>query len=48
MKKIGLGISVLLFAALPANCSDGMELLALGIGIAGLVISAVGFAEKNG
>ena len=47
MKKIGLGISILLFASVLANCSSGMEVLVIAIGVVGLVWSIVGFIEKN-
>lgn len=40
MKKVK-GIAILLFAILLQLCSTGMELLALGIGIVGLIITIV-------
>ena len=33
MKKIGLGIAILLFAIIISLCSSGMGLLVIGIGI---------------
>lgn len=47
MKKIGLGISILLFASVLDACSSGMNLLVLGVGMVGLVFSIAGFLEKN-
>ena len=47
MKKIGLGISILLFASVLATCSYGMRLLVLGVGVIGLAFSIAGFLEKN-
>lgn len=45
MKKIGLGIAILLFAIVVSLCSSGMGLLVAGIGIVGLIFSIVGFME---
>lgn len=47
MKKIGLGISILLFALVFYCCSSGMELVTLGIGIIGLVFSIAGFWDNK-
>ncbi len=47
MKKIGLGIAILLFAIIITLCSSGMELLSIGIGIAGLIFSIIGFMERK-
>lgn len=47
MKMIGMGISILLFASVLANCSSGMELLVIGIGAVGLVWSIAGFIKKS-
>lgn len=47
MKKIGLGISILLFAGVLADCSSGMGMVTLGVGVVGLVFSIAGFVEKN-
>ncbi len=47
MKKIGLGIAILLFAIVISLCSSGMELLSIGIGIAGLFFSITGFMERK-
>lgn len=38
MKRILMGIAVLLFAILLQLCSTGMELFTLGIGIIGLIM----------
>ena len=43
MKKIALGIAILLFAIVIALCSSGMELFAIGIGVVGLIFSFIGF-----
>ena len=47
MKKIGLGISILLFAIVFSMCSSGMDMVALMIGIVGLVFSVLGFCERK-
>ena len=47
MKKIGLGIAILLFAIIISLCSSGMGLLVIGIGIVGLIFSIVGFMERK-
>lgn len=47
MKKIGLGIAILLFAIVISLCSSGMELLSIGIGIVGLIFSIIGFMERK-
>ncbi len=47
MKKIGLGISILLFAVVFYLCSDGLEKAALMIGLVGLVFSMIGYFEKE-
>lgn len=47
MKKIGLGIAILLFAVVISLCSSGMELLAVGIGGVGLIFSIIGFMERQ-
>ena len=47
MKKIGLGIAILLFAIVISLCSSGMELLSVGIGIVGLFFSIIGFMEHK-
>lgn len=47
MKKIGLGIAILLFAVVIFLCSSGMELLAVGIGVVGLIFSIIGFMERQ-
>ena len=45
MKKIGLGIAILLFAIVISLCSSGMELLS--IGIVGLIFSIIGFMGRK-
>ena len=47
MKKIGLGIAILLFAILFSICSTGMEIFTLGIGVLGLIVSIIGFMEHK-
>lgn len=47
MKKIGLGISILLFAAVLSLSSSGTGLLTTGIGAVGLIFSVIGFLEKD-
>lgn len=47
MKKIGLGIAILLFAIIISLCSSGMGLLIIGIGIVGLIFSIIGFMERK-
>ena len=47
MKKIGLGIAILLFALVFNSCSSGMDLVALGVGVIGLVFSIMGFLDKK-
>lgn len=46
MKKIGLGIGLLLFAILFQLCSSGLELVSLGIGVIGLGIAVWGLVQK--
>jgi hypothetical protein len=46
MKKIGFGISVLLFALLLRVCSSGTEAITLSLGVVGLLFSFLGFLEK--
>ncbi len=40
------GIAILLFAILLQLCSSGMELLTLGVGIVGLIISILDDTKK--
>lgn len=47
MKKIGLGIAILLFAVVVSLASSGMGLLTMGIGIVGLIFSLIGFMEHQ-
>ena len=47
MKKIGLGIAILLFAIIIALYSSGMGVLVIGIGIVGLIFSIIGFMERK-
>ena len=46
MKKVGLGIALVLFAILFKLCSSGMDLIALFLGLLGLVISFYGSLGK--
>ncbi|MCC8357925.1 MAG: hypothetical protein LJU34_08900 [Oscillospiraceae bacterium] len=46
MKKIGLGIAILLFAIVFALCSTGIEIVTLLIGIVGLIFAIRGFMEN--
>ena len=46
MKKVGLGIGILLFAMLFQLCSSGMEIVSLIIGAAGLIAVILGSIEK--
>lgn len=43
MKKIGLGISIILFAILFQLCSSGMDLVSLIIGVIGIVFIIIGY-----
>lgn len=45
MKKIGLGIAILLFAIIISLCSSEMGLLV--IGIVGLIFSIIRFMERK-
>ena len=47
MKKIALGIAILLFAIVFALCSSGLELFTFGIGVVGLIFSIIGFMEHK-
>ncbi len=47
MKKIGLGIAILLFAIVVSLCSSGLGMLAIGIGVLGLIFAVVGFVERK-
>ena len=47
MKKIGLGIAILLFAIVFALCSSGMWLLTLAIAIVGMIFAVAGYMEHN-
>lgn len=47
MKKMGLGIAILLFAIVVSLSSSGMEMFSIGIGIAGLMFSIIGFMERK-
>lgn len=47
MKKIGLGIAILLFAIIIALYSSGMGVLVIGTGIVGLILSIIGFMERK-
>ena len=41
------GVALLLFAILLQQCSSGMELLTLAIGVVGLVIAMAGDSRKD-
>lgn len=41
------GLAVILFAILLQLCSSGMEWLALGIGVVGLVVTLIDDAQKG-
>ncbi len=43
MKKIGLGISIILFAILFQLCSSGMDLVSLIMGVIGIVFTIIGY-----
>lgn len=47
MKKIGLGIAILLFAIVLSLCSSGMGWVVLGIGVIGLIFSVMGFLDNR-
>jgi len=47
MKKIGLGIALILFAILLRFCSSGLEFVVLVLGVVGLVFSMVGFTDYS-
>ncbi|MGN0439002.1 MAG: hypothetical protein ACI4F4_10800 [Lachnospiraceae bacterium] len=47
MNRQGKGIAIVLFGFLLQLCSTGMELLALAIGIVGLIISFTGEKKVN-
>ena len=47
MKKIGLGIAILLVAIIIALYSSGMGVLVIGTGIVGLILSIIGFMERK-
>lgn len=47
MKKIGLGIAILLFALVVDRCSSGMGWVTFGIGVIGLVFSIIGFLDNS-
>lgn len=46
LKKVGLGIALLLFAILLKLCSSGMDTVALFLGLIGLIISLLGSIGK--
>ena len=46
MKKIK-GVAILLFAILLQLCSTGMEFLALGVGVVGLIIAIIDDSKKQ-
>ena len=47
MKRSEKGIAVLLFAILLQLCSTGMELITLGIGVAGLILAIAGDVKSE-
>jgi hypothetical protein len=47
LKKVGLGIALLLFAILLKLCSSGMDSFALFLGLTGLIISFLGSIGKT-
>jgi hypothetical protein len=47
MKKIGLGIGILLFAMLLKLCSSGIDAVALIAGFIGLGFAVAGFMDKS-
>jgi len=47
MKKIGLGIALILFAILLRLCSSGLELEVLVLGVVGLGFAIVGFTNNS-
>ncbi|MDD3227911.1 MAG: hypothetical protein PHE09_01740 [Oscillospiraceae bacterium] len=47
MKKLSLGIGILLFAILFKLCSSGLDITALVIGVIGLGFAIAGFADKS-
>ena len=47
MKKIGLGIAILLFAILFKLCSSGLDLVVLAIGIVGIAFAIFGSLDKT-
>ena len=49
MKKIGLGIAILLFAiVLEVSWSGSFAYITTGIGLIGLIFAIVGFISKEG
>jgi hypothetical protein len=47
LKKVGLGIALLLFAILLKLCSSGIDSFVLFLGLIGLVISFLGSLGKT-
>lgn len=47
MKKIGLGLGLLLFSILFKLCSSGLDILSLAIGLIGLMIVLYGAFSKS-
>lgn len=48
MKKGLIGIAIILFAILLQQCSTGMEVLALVVGIVGLLITIISGVKSDG
>ena len=46
MKKMVLGIGILLFAILFQLCSSGLDLVSLNFGVVGLIFCVVGTMDK--
>lgn len=47
MKKIGLGIAIILFAILLVICINGLEFIALAIGVVGMFFAFLGCENNN-
>lgn len=47
MNKIMLGIAIILFNILLALCTSGLQVFALIIGFAGLLLSVWGYGEEQ-
>lgn len=47
MKKIGLGIAILLFALVFHVCSSGMDGVTFALGLIGFIFAVSGFLDKK-